>query len=368
MLTVGLDLRVLNNKYRTGVGRYAYKLTQELLKYTSEKYIPITNFKDENIRYNGRLKSDIFNLSRSNIEQGNKLLSLIGDAENIDVLFSPYYPIPQSRNFKGVICINDLIPLKYPEFFNDYNVHSFFNTKIRKVARNVDHIITPSNSTKNDILNYFRNINENKISVIPLASFLSKEVNYKDESKILNKFKVNKPYMLSVCTIEPRKNLARTIKAYQAFRKKYKEPIQLVLVGSLGWKYSDILDQINNCEFKEDVIMTGFISDKEVVVLYQNAELFVYASIYEGFGLPVIEAMSCGVPVVTSNVSSLPEVGGDSVVYCNPLEVESIALAIEKILFSPSLKKELQMKGFRRAKTFSWENTARKTREVFINL
>lgn len=365
MFNVGIDLRILDNKYLSGVGRYAKNLVTELIKYDQENYSLISG-----IDHHFLSKSNYIDVSlpQSNLLLANKLETLLGYVNDLDLIFSPYYPVTERRSFKAVLTIHDLIPLRSPELFNNEMVFRFFDQDIRRTVNHVEHIIADSYSTKKDIMECYA-VDESKISVVHLASdpvFSGYEDrNSLDEKSILNKYKINKPYLLSVCTIEPRKNLSRTLKAYKLLRERGSTDLCLVLVGALGWNYRELLKEITESKLADDIIITGYIPDEDLPVIYKCAQIFTYNSLYEGFGLPILEAMSCGVPVVTSNVSSIPEVAGDSVVYCNPYEVESIAEAMEKALTDESLQRRLSMLGKERAQLFSWEKTAAQTRDVF---
>ncbi len=365
MQRIGLDLRVLCSRNYSGIPRYAYNLARELTQYESEEYLFISELKGNEFPEEKRIYLDLPN---SNSELANKLLSYTGYKEKIDLLFSPYFPIPKRRTFKGVLVIHDLIPLRFPDFYTTRGTFDFFDKGIRKAAIDADHVIADSYATKADIIDFF-GIAESKISVVHLAAFTNDFSLDKSEEKkmnVLKKYGIKHPYFLSVCTIEPRKNLSRVLKAYEMMRSKSLEAMSLVLVGGLGWKYQDLLNEIATNRFRDDIIMTGFVSDEELGFLYGNAQAFVYASIYEGFGLPVLEAMSLGAPVITANSSSLPEVAGDAAIYCDPLEIESIASAMEQMITSTDTQKHYIQAGLERSSLFSWKRTAEETRQIFF--
>lgn len=365
MIHVGMDLRILNNAFKTGIGRYSYNLFNQLLNYSDEKYYLVGDINEKKFSKANRIDIDLPN---SNNDLANKILSLMGYVYELDVLHSPYFPIPKRRTFKGILTIHDLIPLRKPEWFANRNVYNFFNIQIRDSVKYVDHIIADSQATKNDIIDLFA-VDENKISVVYLGidqSFIDILPNQEDKS-ILKKYNIDLNYILSVCTVEPRKNIYRTLKAYEIFRKRYKEKIKLVLVGKLGWKYESLLQAIKESKFSDDIIITGYVLDEDLPILYRNAEVFMYPSLYEGFGLPVLESMTCETPVITSNISSLSEVGGDSVMYCDPYDIESIVCAIEEVLTKPSLQKELREKGKNRSQLFSWKKAAEQTRQIYLD-
>lgn len=365
---IGLDIRLLNRNKVTGIERYTYNLVSEMINFQSAEFNLFGEF-EEPIFNNNNVKQINLELSESRHDHAKKLISLKGFTEGLDLFFSPYFPIPERRTFKGILTIHDLIPLRYPELFVNERVFDYFNEELRDNIKKVDHIIAVSDSTKKDIIDFY-DVPESKISVTHLGVnkfFLDelKKINYQAVTDVLNKLKIVEPFILSVCTLEPRKNLSRVLKAFELVQERTRESLQLVLVGSVGWKIDTLFEEIKNSKYMENIVLTGFISDQELSILFSKTQLFIYPSLYEGFGLPVLEAMAHGAPVLTSNVSSLPEVGGDAVLYCDPYSIEEMAVNIEKVIFSRELNEELRGKGKVRAKRFTWKNTAEKTMGVF---
>jgi glycosyltransferase involved in cell wall biosynthesis len=185
--------------------------------------------------------------------------------------------------------------------------------------------------------------------------------------KILNsikqKYHLPDRFILFVGTLEPRKNIIRLLEAYA--RIKDKLPHKLVIAGTKGWLYQPIFEAVKRLSLRNNVIFLGYVDDGNLPALYNLADLFVYPSIYEGFGLPVLEAMACGIPVITSNVSSLPEVAGDAAVLVDPYNVKELAGAMKHVLTNASLRKQVINKGFQQAKNFSWKKCARETLKVY---
>ncbi|MBI4141752.1 glycosyltransferase family 4 protein, partial [Candidatus Woesearchaeota archaeon] len=176
------------------------------------------------------------------------------------------------------------------------------------------------------------------------------------------KYKIKHQFILFVGTIEPRKNLTRLVEAFLHVKKK---GLKLVIVGEKGWKNEDFYKMIEELDLKENVLFTGYVPDKDLVQFYRAAEMFVYPSIYEGFGIPVIEAMACGCPVITSNISSLKEIANGAAVLVNPSHTKEIAKAIETVLKNKALQAHLAHIGQLRAQKFTWEKTAKKTLDVY---
>lgn len=308
----------------------------------------------------------------SNNDSANRLceLKVQLDASDYQIAHSFFYPLPKCDKMKTIITINDLIALVNMEWFtNGEKRRILYDKYIREGAENADCIIAISEYTKKDIVNIF-DISPEKIKVV--YSGLYQTYPSLDESKwnfVKTKFLITKPFVLSICTIEPRKNLLSLIKAYENMRTRNRElDYQLVLVGRRGWKNERIYEHAANSPFTEDIIFTDYINDEELELLYANAMAFAYVSLYEGFGLPIIEAMAKGNAVLTSNVTSLPEVGGDAVCYCDPLEIESIEAGLEKIITDEQYRSQLQEKALERVKLFSYKNMVRNTIDIYKSL
>lgn len=272
----------------------------------------------------------------------------------IDVFFSLTHYAPRFSPVPTVISVMDLSFIHFPEMFKAsdlYQLRSWTAYSVRQAAR----VFTISNASKNDIIKEYK-IPENKVVVTyPGIKMTNKN------SKIKNKYKIFGDYILFVGTLQPRKNIERLIEAFSTLRNRN---LQLIIVGKTGWLYEDILNAPKKYGVVENVKFLEFVSDEDLSELYSNAEFFILPSLYEGFGLPVLEAMQHGCPVITSNVSSLPEAGGDAALYVNPESTEDIAEKMAMLLKDEKLRKEMIEKGKRQVKKFSWEKTARETLKV----
>jgi len=235
----------------------------------------------------------------------------------------------------------------------------YFDNSFYKNIYRSDMIITGSSYTKQEILDRL-DFQEDKIRVIYHGVNHNLFKIYKD---IELDFELPPKFILSVGSIEPRKNLLGLLKAYNLLDKNIKNEYKLILVGFKGWENQEIMEIIN--QNRDSIRYLGFISNSDLAKVYNLATCFVYPSFYEGFGLPIVEAMACGTPVITSNISSLPEVGGDAVVYVNPNDIRDIKEKIEMVLGDIVLQKEMIKKGLKRAKEFSWEKSAKEHIEVF---
>ena len=277
------------------------------------------------------------------------------------------FELPLRKVCPSVVTLHDLVPLFFPRLVPKKHL-VLFKALIRWVIQIADKIITISHASKNDILARF-GIPEEKVQVV----YLAHEPRYgpiPDSQKIqsvLEKYGLNGRYLLFTGVLEPKKNLDRLVEAFyllKARSKAWKE-LKLVLVGGKGWGYENLSRRIERRGLQKEVIFAGYVPEEDLPYLYNGAELFVFPSIYEGFGLPVLEAMACGVPVVTSRSSSLPEIVGDAGKLVNPWEARDIAQGIEEVLTEPGLKRSLIEKGLNRARGFSWLRTAAETLAVY---
>lgn len=258
---------------------------------------------------------------------------------NIDVFWEPMHFLPRHiSNVKYIMTVHDLAVYQFPQYgaFSDTLLEHFL---LPISCRRADKIIAVSKSTKKDIINFF-GVEDNKISVIYNgdSSYLNKVNTYSDteEQEILDKWRLTKKnFLLFVGTIEPRKNIITIVKSFEVLKEKGKYDGKLVIVGKTGWKYKKIFKQIYHSRFIEDILITGYVTNREKECLYRNALCFLYPSLYEGFGFPIIEAMSVGLPVITSNISSMPEVGGDVAKYLEEsklTDINSLCGIIEEVI------------------------------------
>lgn len=293
--------------------------------------------------------------------------------DEVDVFWGTQHCLPMrnryTKDMKFVVTIHDLAIEKLK------TVGSLKNTIIQKLflERSImaaDEIIAISEATKKDIVDIF-NIDEAGIKVIYNGSKLGDnfELSKEQEKAIEKKFRIKQdvPYVFFLSTIEPRKNVETLIKAFNYIKRKEDIKLKLIIAGGLGWKYEEVLKLYKASDYKDDIIMPGFISKEEKKYLYEHAKCFVYPSLYEGFGLPVLEAMEGRAIVITSNVSSLPEVGGSSAFYFN--NVYDYAELGNKILEVISLSEEERKThvdaGLAQVAKFTWDKCAQATLKVF---
>lgn len=282
----------------------------------------------------------------------------------IDLLHAQYH-IPFFLNIPSIITLHDVSYLTHPEFFPEYEqlkMRLLMPLSIKKARK----IITVSQFSKEEISRTYKEA-EDKICVV--YNGISDEFKPASDIKIqqtLKKYRICTPYILTVSNLQPRKNLKGLIDSFSRILKKNKNfPCRLVIAGKKLWLYDEIFSKIQKSDFKERIIITGYLDNSDLISLYSGAEMFVYVSFYEGFGFPPLEAMACGCPVITSNTSSLPEITGNSAILVHPENCEEIAVAMEKLYYDKNLKYELKQKGIQQARKFQWKTCAEKTLEVY---
>lgn len=274
----------------------------------------------------------------------------------IDIVVEPAHfgPFFMPRKAKRVTVIHDLTPLKFPHHhrFHSQLLQSLF---MKRILKNADLIITNSENSRQDIVRFFP-FTEPKLESI----YLGFDDRYRPEIRpaLLQKYSINDPYFLFVSTIEPRKNLSLLLKAYLRFRMNSNTRSLLVIVGARGWKCRKIYAELDQHPYRDDIILPGYVPVEELPALYTQALAFVYPSFYEGFGLPVLEAMACGAPCLVSNVSSLPEVAGNATLMFNPFDTADLTEQMERIAWDASLRAELSAASLKQAAKFSWDRFA----------
>jgi len=271
--------------------------------------------------------------------------------------------VPRLIYGKTIVTIHDLLPLRYPAYFIGYqHLNDSFPACAKRIRDIQPTIIADSESTKSDII-YFLGVSPDRIHVIPLAYDGDACFPQKDGSTI-RALGINAPYVLYLGAIDARKNIIRIIDAFKAVVQRFPD-IKLVLAGAPNINAKETLASIDSTPIRSNILLTGYVTDQQKRALYAGAIAFLFPSLFEGFGLPVLEAMACGCPVITSNVSSMPEVVGDAAVLVDPYRVEQLAWEMERLIQSETLRKELIQKGFAQCAKFSWDRTAEMTEEVY---
>lgn len=294
--------------------------------------------------------------------------------ENTDIFHSTIYKIPQqvknNKKIKRILTVYDLIPILYRDFFTLKPGQTHFVKYVLDSLSIDDWAICISECTKNDLCNY-KKIDPNRVFVTHLAADSTVFYPCKDAEKkelVIEKYNIPEvPYFLSLSTLEPRKNISHVIRCFlDLIQQQGIKDINLVLVGAKGWKYEEIFEQIpHNPTLTNRIIFTGYVEDEDLAIIYSNAIAFIYMSFYEGFGLPPLEAMQCGLPVITSNTSSLPEVVGNAGIMLDPKDSGTLSQTMLDIYKNYELRQELSKKSLQRSQNFSWNKCAQETIDVY---
>lgn len=281
----------------------------------------------------------------------------------VDVLFCPKNVVPNFVRCKTVVTVLDLTHFKFPQEYkwtDKYYMRLFIPPSLKKA----DGIIAISENTKRDIVDFF-GVDPKTVTAIPLAP----DVKYRAISDSMQKestrkrYGIDHPFIFYPGVLSPRKNIITLVRAFDKIKDKI--PHKLIFTAGRSWGDSPVYKMIEELGIKDRVITIGHVDASDMPILYSSADLLVYPSLYEGFGLPIIEAMSCGCPVVSSNTTSIPEVAGDAAITVDPADIEGFSDAVLRVLTDRGLRDEMVRKGFIQALKFSWKKTATETLAVF---
>jgi glycosyltransferase involved in cell wall biosynthesis len=285
---------------------------------------------------------------------------LVPDAE---LFHSTEHLLLPLRSAPTVLTVHDLIFRHLPAHHKPLN-RWYLNLTLPLYCRRASHIISVSDHTKRDLVAAY-GLDSSKITIVHEAAsphFCPQSP--QTIASVCSRYGLPERYLLFVSTLEPRKNLGRLLSAFESVHAEGLAD-GLVIVGQRGWLYDDFFAQLEESPARDRVILPGYVDDRDLPALYAGARAFVFPSVYEGFGLPVLEAMACGVPVAASDASSLPEIGGDAAVYFDPLDVQAMSDALFRLLRDSELWDEMRNRGLARAASFSWERAAIETRAVY---
>lgn len=364
MKKVALELQPCCGK-RSGIGVYTYELARRLKNRDSLEFCGnLFNFGGRNdnseslngitmpIRESRLFPYGVYRRSWNFLPLSYE--SLFPEKTDLTLFFN--YIVPPKVPGKVMTVIHDLTYLRYPETMEKRNLRRI-HKGIGYSVRRSDHVLTISQFSKREMAVRL-GIPEEKISVVyPAPSVSEARADFKECSR---KWSLARPYLLYVGTIEPRKNLSRLLRAFDLLKNREGIPHQLVLAGGRGWQDEEIMQTAKAITNARSVIFTGYLSDGEKNTLYQNADVFVFPSLYEGFGIPPLEAMSFGCPVVCSNAASLPEVVGETARLIDPLDERDIAQGIWDVLSNKEYASRLVTAGYRQSKKYTWDESAEK--------
>lgn len=394
-MLIGFDASRAFGNERTGTENYSHELLRSLLAIDHENTYRLY------LRSKGLIADDLF--VKKNVETKHiklpKLWTQAGLAWEVlenppDVLFVPAHTLPviHRQSLKSLVTIHDLGAEYLPQY-HQFPQKLYLNRSTEYAVKHATHLIAVSQATKDDLVKRL-NADPKKISVIHEGFDASRFAPAtKDQiDQIKKKYQIQGAYLLFVGTIQPRKNLERVIEAFarvksdkkatlrpastgaafgrqgyaaQAGNMRGLDNLTLILAGKKGWLSGAIYEAPKKHDVQSQVTFLDFVGQHDLPALYSGAEAFVFPSLFEGFGLPVLEAMACGTPVITSNSSSLPEVGGEAAYYVDPTSIGDISSAMQRLLADKGTRQKLIEKGFMQAKKFTWEKTARETLRVF---
>lgn len=274
--------------------------------------------------------------------------------DKLDLFFSPDGFLSLSTKVPQMTVFHDLAFEHFPQGISKIGLW-YYKKYMPRFANIAKHLFAVSHFTKNDIVKTYQ-VPEEKITVVCNGvSEQFKPLPPHEQQTVRNQYSQGKPYFLYVGSIHPRKNLRRLLLAFAQFKQHYQTPHQLLICGRKAWNFEDVVQEYEQMPFKEEVLFTGKVSDSELAKLYASAEALCYVSLWEGFGIPILEAFSCHTPVITSNISSMPEIAHDAAILVNPYEIDEIQNALFQISHNPTMKTQLVQKGQERLKNYSWQ-------------
>ncbi len=367
--------RGLSQGHMDGIGVYAKNLWQALDTIDQNaalKKQAVSFGRDNTSEQASSLLGEIIHLppsypiqSARSIISGKSFLGTETLEEEIDLFFAPDHHIPKLDHTPVIATIMDAYPLIYPKLVSR-RLRRFKNMAFKRASQWADHIITISEYSKQDIVQYF-DIPEEKISVVPLGvnrAFL-KQVPEKEKEAVCKKFGLREEFFIFVGTIQPRKNLSRLIEAYESLPSALRQKHPLVIIGHYGWGEDALKKRLDTLNSHDTIHRFEDVTDQELYALLQSALAMVYPSLYEGFGLPILEGFASKIPVITSSTTSIPEVAGDAVCYIDPLSSVDIAAKMQQVAQDRSLRETMVQEGWQRVEHFSWERSTEEHLKVF---
>ena len=370
-MRIGFDATAIPEN-RVGAGNYSFNLVQALanLDKKNEFFIfaqPI------HIREWG-IEQPNFHFVK--VEMGSRLQRLLWEQSGLpwqarhlqlDVLHSPHYTMPLVKPCKSIVTFHDMTFQLFPEIHRPIH-RVFFPLMMQWSAQKADKLIAVSKSTKDDMLRLLEIYPERIVPIPEAASSHYQQLPTEQVEKVCERYQLTRgKYIYYVGALEPRKNLPVLIEAYAKIAPDFPD-IPLVIAGRKGWMYDEIFKKVTFLKLEEKVRFLGYVPESDLIGLYNGTQVFVYPSRYEGFGLPVLEAMHCGAPVITTRISSMPEVAGEAALLVEPDDVEALSTALREILTKDGLARELSQRGLARAKNFSWERCAQETLSVYESI
>lgn len=366
IMLIGIDASKVAKQFKTGTETYSLEIIKALAR---------IDYKNQYLLYTPKsLQDKLPNLPdnfKEKILPWGKFwtqmrLSYEMARKKPDIFFIPAHTLPLVFPEKTVVTLHDLGFKHFPELYSPTDIF-YHNWAMNHAVKHAHHILVDATFTKNDLVSHYT-LDPQKISVVPLGYDRETFFPLKTQKRSVDQRK--KPYIFYVGRLEEKKNIAGMIKAYGILRKEKKLDHQFILAGRPGFGYEKIQAEIANLpkEVQKDVVELGYVDQKTYIDYLKNAEVLFFCTFFEGFGLPVVEAMACGIPVISSNRTSIPEITGKAAVLVDPEKPFEMAVALSRVLNNVGLKKALISKGLVRASLYSWEKTAQKTLDILESL
>ena len=370
-MIIGIDGRAALWYRGTGIGTYVYQLISKMRELGSYNQYHVLFPQNSNHSF---IEGDEFGLASENTLRKDKFWEelqlgevILDIGSNLDIYHIPQNGIgmPRQKSCSFVITLHDVIPLTMPDTVGPYYRRKFIES-IPNVLERTDAIITVSEFSKKDICMELE-VSPDMVHVTKLAAEDIYAPMDKASSKhfIKNQYGIEKDFFLYVGGFNPRKNIPSLLMAFAYIKSKLSRPFNVVILGKPGPSYDDLMKLCEKLKIVDDCIFTGYIPVPDMPYFYNAAEVFVYPSLYEGFGLPLVEAMACGTPVVTSDITSIPEVVGDAAIKVCPMDYETIGENLLRLIEDRTLYKEMSKRALARAKLYSWDKTAIETLKIY---
>ena len=364
-MRIAIDARKLHDY---GIGTYVRNLVRQLARQANDDhYVLLCRPDDEAfVRELGpRFEPLVEHAGHYSIREQISVPMTLRRAR-IDLFHAPHYVVSPLTTQPTVVTIHDCIHLRFPQYLPNRAARLYAKTMMRMAARRARRVLTVSQASKEDILRYLH-VPAEKVEVIynALDERLAAPPTSEDIARVRERFQLTSPFLLYSGNIKPHKNIDRLIEAFAILHGRGVTNAKLLILGDEISKYPNLRRMVHRFQLHQHVRFLGFVPDATLAALYRLADLFVFPSLYEGFGLPPLEAMAAGTPVITSNVSSLPEVVGDAAILIDPTDAGAIADAMARVLGDAALRAELIRRGHERVKMFSWERSVARTREVY---
>lgn len=367
-MRIAIDARKLHDY---GIGTYVRNLVQWLARLDhDQEYVVVCRAADRAFVQNlGPRFSALEDRSGHYSFREQIAVPWLVSRARVDLFHAPHYVVSPLTPVPYVVTIHDCIHLRFPEYLPNRPAYAYARTMMRTSARRARRVLTVSEASRQDILHYLR-VPAAKVEVVhnALDERIAEPPTAEALQEVRDRFQLDSPFILYAGNIKPHKNVDRLIEAYSILRRRGVEHARLLVIGDEVSKYPSLRRLVHRFQLHRHVRFLGFVPDAVLASLYRLASVFVFPSLYEGFGLPPLEAMAAGAPVITSNVSSLPEVVGDAAVLIDPMDAGALADAMANVLTDASLRAQLVERGRARVQAFSWERSVRRIAAVYDEL